>query len=117
MQAPSTSTTTTTTTITAVAIEEQDPLKIVEVSKIPRPPNAFMIFANEWRRKIADEHPGMIARSKITFDTSNIVTGENNKEISVHLGNMWKQLAKHEKDKYYQAAHLADREHKTKYPG
>lgn len=25
--------------------------------KIPRPPNAFMIFANEWRRKLAFQHP------------------------------------------------------------
>lgn len=59
-----------------------------------------MIFANEWRRKIAEEHPG-----------------ENNKNISVHLGNMWKRLNKIEKDKYYKAAQQADREHKTKYPG
>lgn len=26
-------------------------------AKIPRPPNAFMIFANEWRRKLAYDHP------------------------------------------------------------
>lgn len=32
-------------------------LKIYDVSKIPRPPNAFMIFANEWRKKIAEEFP------------------------------------------------------------
>lgn len=25
---------------------------------IPRPPNAFMIFANEWRKKLSVEHPG-----------------------------------------------------------
>lgn len=27
-------------------------------SEIPRPPNAFMIFATEWRKKIVVEHPG-----------------------------------------------------------
>lgn len=27
-------------------------------SDIPRPPNAFMIFATEWRKKLAVEHPG-----------------------------------------------------------
>lgn len=27
--------------------------------RIPRPPNAFMIFANEWRRKLAYQHPSM----------------------------------------------------------
>lgn len=27
-------------------------------SEIPKPPNAFMIFANEWRKKLVVEHPG-----------------------------------------------------------
>lgn len=27
-------------------------------NEIPRPPNAFMIFTNEWRKKLAVEHPG-----------------------------------------------------------
>lgn len=36
--------------------------------KIPRPANAFMLFANEWRRKIAAENPR-----------------ESNKDISVRL--------------------------------
>lgn len=25
--------------------------------KIPRPPNAFMLFANDWRRKLASQFP------------------------------------------------------------
>ncbi len=43
--------------------------------KIPRPPNSFMIFANEWRRQLASQFPN-----------------ESNKEISVRLGLMWKNL-------------------------
>ncbi|KAL1131972.1 hypothetical protein AAG570_011583 [Ranatra chinensis] len=35
-------------------------------NKIPRPPNAFMLYANTWRRRLAYAHPG-----------------ESNKEISV----------------------------------
>jgi len=68
--------------------------------KIPRPPNAFMIFANEWRKKLAVEH-----------------LGESNKEISVRLGNMWKALPATTKEWYYSAARKADEDHKVKYPG
>ncbi|PSN31569.1 hypothetical protein C0J52_15950 [Blattella germanica] len=68
--------------------------------KIPRPPNAFMIFANEWRRKLAFQHPS-----------------ESNKEISVRLGVMWKNLPPDTKEGYYTASRQADEEHKRKYPG
>ncbi|XP_067000729.2 uncharacterized protein [Anabrus simplex] len=68
--------------------------------KIPRPPNAFMIFANEWRRKLAFQHPT-----------------ESNKEISVRLGVMWKNLSSDTKESYYTASRQADEEHKRKYPG
>uniref|UniRef100_A0A1B6HQT3 BTB domain-containing protein n=1 Tax=Homalodisca liturata TaxID=320908 RepID=A0A1B6HQT3_9HEMI len=71
-----------------------------KVCKIPRPPNAFMIFANDWRRKLALEFPV-----------------ESNKEISVRLGTMWKNLDADSKEMYYSAARKADEEHKQKYPG
>uniref|UniRef100_A0A1B6DRC3 HMG box domain-containing protein n=1 Tax=Clastoptera arizonana TaxID=38151 RepID=A0A1B6DRC3_9HEMI len=68
--------------------------------KIPRPPNAFMIFANEWRRKLAYQNPL-----------------ESNKEISVRLGVMWKNLSADTKESYYSASRKADEDHKRKYPG
>ncbi|XP_075234112.1 uncharacterized protein LOC142331945 [Lycorma delicatula] len=68
--------------------------------KIPRPPNAFMIFANEWRRKLAYQHPL-----------------ESNKDISVRLGMMWKNLTVDAKENYYKASRKADEDHKKKYPG
>lgn len=68
--------------------------------KIRRPPNAFMIFANEWRRRLASEHPR-----------------ESNTEISVKLGVMWKGLTNETKDCYYALAKKVDEEHKRKYPG
>ncbi|XP_046392357.1 uncharacterized protein LOC124160537 isoform X2 [Ischnura elegans] len=67
--------------------------------KIPRPPNAFMIFANEWRKKLARQNPR-----------------ESNKEISVRLGGMWKSMVKEVKDKYFSLARQVDAEHKRKYP-
>lgn len=42
--------------------------------KIPRPANAFMLFANEWRRKLAAENPR-----------------ESNKDISVRLVSLFKE--------------------------
>ncbi|XP_029669354.1 uncharacterized protein LOC115239140 [Formica exsecta] len=67
--------------------------------KIPRPANAFMLFANEWRRKLAAENPR-----------------ESNKDISVRLGIFWKNMSKDVKEKYFALAREVDREHKRKYP-
>ncbi|KAK7869961.1 hypothetical protein R5R35_013735 [Gryllus longicercus] len=68
--------------------------------KIPRPPNAFMLFANEWRKKLAMQYPS-----------------ESNKDISVRLGGMWKSLEKDSKEQYFALARQVDAEHKRKYPG
>lgn len=42
---------------------------------------------------------------------------ESNKEISVRLGIMWKNLSADAKENYYSASRKADEEHKRKYPG
>ncbi|XP_044012886.1 protein tramtrack, alpha isoform-like isoform X2 [Aphidius gifuensis] len=68
--------------------------------KIRRPPNAFMVFANEWRRKLAFKYPG-----------------NSNTEISVRLGVMWKSLDDESKTSYYALAKQLNEEHKKKYPG
>ncbi|XP_052131244.1 transcription factor SOX-3-like [Frankliniella occidentalis] len=67
--------------------------------RIPRPPNAFMLFANEFRKKLSCENPR-----------------ESNKDISVRLGTMWKMMTKEKKDTYFELARLVDAEHKKKYP-
>ncbi|XP_015438940.1 PREDICTED: transcription factor Sox-10-like [Dufourea novaeangliae] len=67
--------------------------------KIPRPANAFMLFANEWRKKLAAENPR-----------------ESNKDISVRLGILWKNMTKDVKEKYFALAREVDAEHKRKYP-
>ncbi|KAG5329748.1 SRY protein, partial [Acromyrmex heyeri] len=75
--------------------------------KIPRPANAFMLFANEWRRKLAAENPR-----------------ESNKDITIlfcsifcRLGVFWKNMSKDIKEKYFALAREVDKEHKRKYPG
>ncbi|XP_014209814.1 transcription factor SOX-3-like [Copidosoma floridanum] len=68
--------------------------------KIPRPANAFMLFANEWRKKLAGENPR-----------------ESNKDISVRLGGLWKTMPKEDKEKYFTLAREVDAEHKRRYPG
>lgn len=67
--------------------------------KIPRPPNAFMLYANENRKIMAQQFPA-----------------DSNKEISKKLGSSWKNLDIAEKNKYFDRARLIDLEHKKKYP-
>jgi hypothetical protein len=69
-------------------------------SKIPRPPNAFILFANEWRKKVAEQHPW-----------------ESNMEISKRLGAMWKSMTNEEKTVYMALAREADAKHKKEHPG
>ncbi|XP_012286823.1 longitudinals lacking protein, isoforms H/M/V [Orussus abietinus] len=69
------------------------------IGRIPRPANAFMLFANEWRKKVAFEYPG-----------------DTNTEISVRLGIMWKSLNSQGKEPYFLLAKKVDEEHKRKYP-
>ncbi|XP_066244942.1 uncharacterized protein [Euwallacea similis] len=69
-------------------------------SKIPRPPNAFMLFANDHRKALAYVYPA-----------------DSNKEISRRLGQTWKNLSLLEKSQYYQKAKEIDLEHKRRYPG
>lgn len=66
---------------------------------IPRPPNAFMLFACQWRTKLAVEYPN-----------------ENPKEISIRLGNMWKGLSHETKDAFYEDARKAEEEHRRRFP-
>jgi hypothetical protein len=67
--------------------------------KIRRPPNAYIIFANEWRKIIAAQNPG-----------------EKCQQISTRLGAMWKSLTDDQKDYYMHTARILDIEHKRKYP-
>ena len=69
-------------------------------AKIPRPPNAFMLYANEHRKAMAHLFPA-----------------DSNKEISRRLGQTWKDLNMQEKNQYFQKARDIDIEHKKKYPG
>lgn len=71
-----------------------------ESSKVPRPANAFMLFANENRKKMAHMYPL-----------------DSNKEISKRLGNSWRSLEAEEKNKYFAMAKQVDADHKKKYPG
>lgn len=71
-----------------------------ETPKVPRPANAFMLYANENRKKMAQAFPL-----------------DSNKDISKRLGNSWKSLDPDEKNKYFLLAKKVDAEHKRKYPG
>uniref|UniRef100_A0A1B6LYR3 Sex-determining region Y protein n=1 Tax=Graphocephala atropunctata TaxID=36148 RepID=A0A1B6LYR3_9HEMI len=77
-----------------------DSALLLNSKKIPRPPNAFMIFANDWRKQLAQQYPS-----------------DSNKSISVRLGQLWKNMNKGSKEIYYQRSRQAGQDHKQKYPG
>ncbi|XP_019873607.1 transcription factor SOX-3 isoform X2 [Aethina tumida] len=79
--------------------DESAPPEPPDQGKIPRPLNAFMLYANENRKTVAQMYPA-----------------ESNKEISKKLGLSWRTLSVQEKNKYYQRAKIIDSEHKKKYP-
>lgn len=68
-------------------------------AKIPRPMNAFMLFANANRKLMAQIHPN-----------------ESNKDISKRLGMSWRSLSVTEKAIFFRMARSIDEEHKKKYP-
>lgn len=69
-------------------------------AKIPRPPNAFMLYANENRKKMSQIYPT-----------------ESNKDISKRLGSGWKSLDEDERKKYFEKAKAIGVQHKKEYPG
>jgi hypothetical protein len=71
-----------------------------EKPKIPRPPNAFMLYANENRKKMSQLYPT-----------------ESNKDISKRLGNGWKSLNEDERKKFFERAKAIGLQHKKEYPG
>ncbi|KAL3281471.1 hypothetical protein HHI36_004680, partial [Cryptolaemus montrouzieri] len=79
--------------------KQDNEVQNLAVKKIPRPPNAFMLFANANRKIMAQKHPT-----------------ESNKDISKRLGSSWKTLDTDEKNKYFDKAKEIDSEHKRKYP-
>ncbi|XP_068904047.1 transcription factor SOX-9-like isoform X1 [Tenebrio molitor] len=70
-----------------------------EKPKIPRPPNAFMLYANENRKKMSQLYPT-----------------ESNKDISKRLGNGWKSLNEDERKKFFERAKAIGLQHKKEYP-
>ncbi|XP_049272519.1 transcription factor SOX-8 [Rhipicephalus sanguineus] len=67
--------------------------------RIPRPPNAFMLFAQEKRRLVAAENPN-----------------ENNQRVSSRLGKLWRSLSAADKEPYQRKAAEAAAVHRRRYP-
>ncbi|KAH7979476.1 hypothetical protein HPB49_009539 [Dermacentor silvarum] len=68
-------------------------------SRIPRPPNAFMLFAQEKRRSVAAENPN-----------------ENNQRVSSRFSKRWRSLSAADKEPYQRTAAEAAPGHRRKHP-
>ncbi|KAK4540632.1 hypothetical protein LTR36_009063 [Oleoguttula mirabilis] len=69
-------------------------------SKVPRPPNAFIIYRKEWHSRTVAQNPGL-----------------HNNAISVILGQKWKAEADHVRAEYKRRAEDAKTQHATNNPG
>ncbi|KAF6029665.1 SOX30 [Bugula neritina] len=67
---------------------------------VKRPMNAFMVWAREYRPKLANRLPNA-----------------NNAEISVKLGQVWNELTNDEKKPFYEEAERIKTKHKLDNPG
>ncbi|KAK1782812.1 hypothetical protein QBC45DRAFT_194075 [Copromyces sp. CBS 386.78] len=56
-------------------------------AKIPRPPNAYILYRKDHHREIREQNPGL-----------------HNNEISVIVGNMWRDEQPHIREKYFNMA-------------
>jgi transcription factor SOX1/3/14/21 (SOX group B) len=70
-----------------------------QAGKIPQPPNAFIMFTKDWRSKLAKRY-----------------MNENNYQISIRLGELWKDMKLEQKAIYMEQALQVKEEHTRKYP-
>lgn len=68
-------------------------------NKVPRPPNAFIIYRKDWHPKIVSENPGV-----------------HNNAISVIIGNKWRAESQAVKDEYKMKADMAKEQHASLHP-
>ncbi|CAH1799808.1 unnamed protein product [Owenia fusiformis] len=94
-------------TMPAMVPEQSQPLPLAsnyrlvngKACKIPRPMNAFMLYAVDHRKILSKQYPK-----------------EHNKEISMRLGNMWRELPENAKKRYFDLAKQAELQHRMRYP-
>ncbi|KAK5114241.1 hypothetical protein LTR85_010306 [Meristemomyces frigidus] len=69
-------------------------------SKVPRPPNAFIIYRKDWHSRIVAQNPGL-----------------HNNAISVIIGEKWKAEQEHVRAEYKRKAEEAKSQHAANNPG
>ncbi|KAI9358064.1 high mobility group box domain-containing protein, partial [Pilaira anomala] len=78
---------------------EQKSFKKVLPGKLKRPPNAYLLFNRDMRRKLLKASPKMTVA-----------------EISKEVGDWWKALPDHKREYYVREASILKQEHLKKYP-
>ncbi|KAI9106051.1 high mobility group box domain-containing protein, partial [Phlyctochytrium arcticum] len=70
-----------------------------EKKRIPRPANSFMTYRTEKQREVLQQHAGV-----------------NNKDVSIIIGEMWRNEPESVKEYYRQKAEIGRQDHAIRYP-
>ena len=73
--------------------------KSTEKEKVPRPPNAFIIYRKDWHPRVVAQNPGL-----------------HNNAISVIIGDQWRNESEEVRTAYKQRAGDAKRQHEIDHP-
>lgn len=85
---------------TPSSIDAQSPTASGERSKVPRPPNAFILYRKHYHPILKDQNPDM-----------------HNNDISIILGKQWNQEAENVKNEYRARAEKIKKKHALDNPG
>ncbi|KAI8608969.1 high mobility group box domain-containing protein, partial [Chytriomyces sp. MP71] len=76
-------------------------LKRKQSGRVPRPPNAFILFRSETQPKLVEKHKG---------------TGKSSRDFSAMVGQMWREESPETRKRFSEMAAERLAQHRSRYP-